>query len=226
VRSFLTGLAVVLTATTAFAATAHVTLTVNGSSSYDPSPGETFRVDVHVWSDVPMSAWGIEPLDEADAGYAVAATVLGGYYANLGLNYADDGPPAPIENSQGWDIIAAGANAAAETWPAGLINDLNGGANNDFRPGTVAKTAAGAVSGFAVYFDLTAPLTEDLVTRIILEDAYAGDVNFQDLDVTYEPLMLSVPEPSALSLLMLGAWGTTRRRHRQSTSQYRLAVRY
>ena len=206
-RSLLTGLAVALMATTAFGATAHVTMTVGGSADYTPAPGETFRVDVNITADAPMSAWGCEPIDSLDAGYTVAATVLGGYYGNLAMNYSDDPPGPPVVNLQGWDTNSF---ASAKSWPAGVVNDLNLGAPTDFRPGSAAvNLAAGATSGFAVYFMLTAPAS-DVETVILLEDVFAGDLAFNAMEVTYDPLNL--PEPTSLVLLLAGLPLLRRRR--------------
>ena len=206
-RVLLCGLAVsLMLVASAAAGTGHLTMTVGGLSTYEPAPGETFTVDVVITADVAMSAWGMEPLDEADAGYTVAASVLGGYYMNMVLNYADDLPPPPIKNNQGWKVHMD----FAKQWPGGNLNALNAGAANAFRPGTVSDSAS---SGWALRFDLTAPATEaGVVTRIVLEDCYAGDLDFDALEMTCDPLNL-VPEPTS-ALLLLGALPLLLRRRR------------
>ena len=183
--------------------TGHLTMTVGGSSSYAPTNGETFTVEVAITADVPMVSWGMEPLDEADAGYTVSASVLDGTSVT---NYADAGPP--WTNSAGWSV----AECDTKQWPAGDVNDLNGMLPGAFRPGTIAEDLGfGATSGFTLWFELTAPLAGEVSTRITLADVYAGDLNFDPLEMTYNPLVLT-PEPASLSLLALGGLALLRRR--------------
>jgi hypothetical protein len=202
-RVVFVGLAVALMATTAMAAgTGHVTLTVGGSATYAPAEGETFRVDVNITADRPMDAWGMEPVDSNDVGYQISASVIGGVYSNIAMNYVDAGPP--FSNTAGWDVFIASAKA----WPAGDLNDLQ--VTSQVRPGTLGTPTA--VGGWACYIELTAPSGKaDVITNIELVDVYAGDENHEAFDVmTYDPLVLT-PEPTS-ALLLLGALPLLRRR--------------
>jgi hypothetical protein len=200
-------LAVVLIATTAYGQGATMTLTVGGASSYEPTPGETFRVDISIASDVAMSAWGGNPWDTAGAGYAIDATVIGGYYKNLALNYTNGAVPPPV-SPQGWDINTS----VAEKWDAGIVNDMN--TAGTLKMGTAAASfATGATSGFAAYIMLTAPAAEvaGVVTTIDLTDAYVGDLEFNNLPLEVVPLTLT-PEPVSGLLLLAGLPLLRRRR--------------
>ena len=202
-RSFLVVLGVVLMATTAMGAgVGHITLTVGGAATYEPAPGETFRVDVNITADRAMDAWGMQPSDSADAGYQIAASIIGGMYSNIAMNYVDAGPP--FSNTAGWDVFSASAKA----WPAGDLNDLQ--VTAQVRPGTLGTPTAG--SGWALYFDLTAPAAEGLATTIVLDDLYAGDEQHSPFDqMTYDELVLT-PEPVSALLLLAGLPLLRRRR--------------
>ena len=201
-RVLLCGLVVslMLVASASAAGTGHLTMTVGGSSTYEPAPGETFTVDVNLATATSMTAWGMELRDEADAGYTIAASVAGGYMNLFALNYADSGPP--WVNTAGWDCTVATAKA----WPAGDVDGT--------RPGTAAlDLAAGASGGWTMWFELTAPASEaGVVTRIVLDDLYAGDLDYDGLAMTYDALVLT-PEPTS-ALLLLGALPLLLRRRR------------
>ena len=171
-------------------------MTVGGSSTYEPAPGETFTVDVIITADVPMTAWGMEPYDEADAAYAIEEALPDC------MNYVDWPGPPPI-NTAGWDVCDC------MWWPGGILNELQATDPPQVRPGTIAE-AGGAVSGWVMWFELTAPATGPRATRIILNDVYAGDLDFEPLAMTYDPLVLT-PEPTS-ALLLLGALPLLRRR--------------
>ena len=202
-RSFLAVLGVVLMATTAMGAgVGHVTMTVGGSPTYAPALGETFRVDVDITADRAMDAWGMQPRDSADVGYEIAASVIGGMYSNIAMNYVDVGPP--WANAANWDVNMASAKA----WPAGNLNDLQ--VTAQVRPGTLGKPTAS--QGWAMYFMLTAPSSESVITNIVLDDLYAGDDTHEGFDVmTYDPLVLT-PEPVSALLLLAGLPLLRRRR--------------
>jgi len=190
-----------LVASASAAGTGNLTMTVGGLSTYEPAPGETFTVDVNLTTATPMTAWGMELRDEADAGYTIAASVAGGYMNLFNLNYADSGPP--WVNSAGWSPTVADS----KSWPAGDVDGV--------RPGTVAAAPVppGAVGGWTMWFELTAPATEaGVVTRIVLDDLYAGDLDYDGLVMTYDALNL-VPEPTS-ALLLLGALPLLLRRRR------------
>ena len=202
-RTLLVGLVVALMATTAYGYAGHLTMSVGGANPYTPAPGETFRVTVDIQADTNMASWGMQLRDEADAGYTIAASV--DYYELATENYADAIGPPPFLlpfNQQGWEVHPSNT----KLWDAGLVNQ-----DPPVRPGTAAvATPPGASSGFVLWFDLTAPATEAGVnTRIVLDDLYAGDLDYQPLDMTSEPLVL--PEPAS-ALLLLGGLPLLRRR--------------
>ena len=201
-RVLLCGLAVslMLVASASAAGTGHLTMTVGGSSTYEPDPGETFRVDVNITADVTMTAWGMEPYDEADVGYEIVASAM---YCGVPLNYADEGPP--WSNAAGWDVNSDNC----KQWPGRVLNDLQ--TWHAVRPGAIAEEG-GAVSGWAMWFELTAPATGPRATRIVVPPhaLWVSDLDFQPLAMTYDPLVLT-PEPTS-ALLLLGALPLLRRR--------------
>lgn len=204
-RVLLCGLAVslMLVASASAAGTGHLTMTVGGSSTYEPDPGETFRVDVVIIADVTMTAWGMEPYDEADAGYEIVASATGGYGGGVKpLNYVDV-PGPPMSNAAGWDVNID----TCKQWPGGILNDLQATDPPQVRPGAISE---GAVSGWVMFLELTAPATGPRATRIVLHDLYACDLDLQPLTMTYDPLVLT-PEPTS-ALLLLGALPLLRRR--------------
>jgi hypothetical protein len=180
----------------AFGSAANISIEVPGfGNTYTPVPGETFRAEVWIVSDVPMSAWG-HALDDGGGMYTIAASVpvLGGPPEN----YCDVFyPPLIWDNSAGWDP------STGVTWNGGAVTAVNMGA--------LAKPG-GANTGFAVWFDLTAPADPAAIPAVITGlDAFVGDLNLENIPTTVSPLVL-LPEPSALWLLAFGGLMITRRR--------------
>ena len=163
-------------------------------NTYAPAPGETFVAETWITSAVPMTAWGFD-LDDGGRDYSIAASEPVLFPDNVIENYCDVEYPPIWDNTAGWD--------PSPPEPIGWL----GGEVTAVSMGTMAEhVPPGATSGFAVWFELTAPMDPAAIPAVITGlGAYVSDLDFDPLVVTVTPLTL-LPEPSALCLLALGGW--------------------
>ena len=171
---------------------------VYSPAEYEPAPGESFYVDIYITTDVPLTAWSLE-LDDGGGVYSIAPSEPGLYGSDIS-NYRprDWIPPLPPPEDPGW-------SENGTPWSGGPLDAVQMG-NIAENPGL------GAVSGFAVWVELTAPNDPAQLPAIVTGlNAVVGDLSFQPITPTVLPLVLT-PEPSTIGLLCAGSLVLLRRR--------------